>query len=34
MGLTEGHRAKTIWENPADIIRALQPALLVDAPLD
>ena len=25
MGLTEGHRAKTIWENPADIIRALQP---------
>ena len=25
MGLTEGHQAKTVWENPAEIIRALAP---------
>ena len=25
MGLTEGHQAKTVWENPAEIVRALAP---------
>lgn len=25
MGLSEGHTAKTIWDNPAEIIRALKP---------
>lgn len=25
MGLTEGHMAKTVWENPAEIVRALTP---------
>ena len=25
MGLTEGHQAKTVWENPAEIVRALTP---------
>ncbi|MBV0891881.1 type III PLP-dependent enzyme [Paracoccus sp. Z118] len=25
MGLTEGHQAKTVWENPAEIIRSLTP---------
>ncbi len=25
MRLTEGHQAKTVWENPADIIRSLRP---------
>ncbi len=25
MGLTEGHQAKTVWDNPADIIRSLRP---------
>ena len=25
MGLTEGHQAKTVWENPAEIVRSLHP---------
>ena len=25
MGLTEGHQAKTVWENPAEIVRSLKP---------
>lgn len=25
MGLTEGHQAKTVWHNPAEIIRTLRP---------
>lgn len=25
MGLTEGHQAKTVWDNPAEIIRSLKP---------
>ena len=25
MGLTEGHLAKTVWENPAEIVRSLHP---------
>lgn len=25
MGLTEGHKAKTVWENPAEIVRSLRP---------
>ena len=25
MGLTEGHEAKTIWDNPAEIVRSLKP---------
>lgn len=25
MGLTEGHLAKTVWENPAEIVRSLRP---------
>ncbi|WP_112873518.1 type III PLP-dependent enzyme [Paracoccus endophyticus] len=25
MGLTEGHLAKTVWDNPAEIIRAMRP---------
>lgn len=34
MGLSEGHRAKTVWDNPADIIRGLKPEdpVLVFAP--
>lgn len=34
MGLTEGHLAKTVWENPAEIVRSLKPEnpLMVFAP--
>ena len=34
MGLTEGHMAKTVWENPAEIVRSLRPEnpVLVFAP--
>ncbi|QJD16968.1 type III PLP-dependent enzyme [Paracoccus sanguinis] len=34
MGLTEGHQAKTVWENPAEIVRSLRPEnpVLVFAP--
>ena len=34
MGLSEGHQAKTVWENPAEIVRSLRPEnpLMVFAP--
>ena len=34
MGLTEGHQAKTVWDNPAEIVRNLRPEnpVLVFAP--
>ena len=34
MGLSEGNQAKTVWENPAEIVRSLRPEnpVLVFAP--